>query len=54
MKFLSAFKSLIGNVLRDRTTTLEEYILAHDPQSPLHVEQLEREYYAYLRRGGMV
>jgi len=54
MKFIHAFKTLLRDVLRDRTTTLEQYILAHNPQTALHVEQLEREYYARLRRGSMV
>jgi hypothetical protein len=54
MKFLHTFKTFLRDVLRDRSTTLEQYILARNPQTPLHVEQLEREYYAKLRRGSMV
>jgi len=54
MKFLHVFKSFFSNVLRDRTTTLEQYILARNPQTSTHVEQLEREYHAFDRRKGMV
>jgi hypothetical protein len=54
MKFIHACKDFLRDVLRDRTTTLEEFILANNPQTALQVEQLEREYYAKLRRGSMV
>lgn len=54
MNFLHAFKTFICNVLRDRTSTLEEYINARNPQSPFHVEQLEREYHAKKQRGSMI
>jgi hypothetical protein len=54
MNYLHAFKSFIRDVLRDRTSSLEEYINARNPQTPFHVEQLEREYYAKLQRGSMV
>jgi hypothetical protein len=54
MKFIHACKDFLRDVLRDRTSSLEEYIVSRNPQSPLHVEQLEREYYAKLNRGRMV
>lgn len=54
MNFLLACKSFLYDVLRDRTTSLEEFITANKPTSALHVEQLEREYYAKLRKGSMV
>jgi hypothetical protein len=54
MKFIHACKDFLRDVLRDRTTTLEEYVNSKNPQTALQVEQLEREYYAKLRRGSMV
>jgi hypothetical protein len=54
MKYLHAFKKFISNVLRDRNTTLEQYIRSRNPQSAFHVEQLEREYNARMQRRGMI
>ena len=54
MKFLHDFKTFLRNVLRDRNTGLEEYISSRNPQSPHHVEQLEREYNALMQRRGMI
>jgi hypothetical protein len=51
---LQTLKQFFVYVFRDRSQTLEDYILAHDPQSPLHVEQLERQYYARLSRNRLV
>jgi hypothetical protein len=51
---LQAIKQFFVYVLRDRSQTLEEYILAHDPQTPMHVEQLERQYYAKALRNKMI
>ena len=42
------------DVLRDRNTGLEQYIRSRNPQSPHHVEQLEREYNALMQRRGMI
>jgi hypothetical protein len=50
---LQALKQFFVYVFRDRSQTLEEYILAHDPQTPMHVEQLERQYYARALRNKM-
>ena len=38
---------------RDRSSTLEEYILSRNPQTPHHVEQLEREYHMKMSRLGL-
>lgn len=54
MKFIHACKDFLRNVLRDRTTTLEEYILSKNPQTPHHVEQIEREWNAMQQRGRMI
>lgn len=54
MKFIHACKELLRDVLRDRTLTLEQYILSRNPQNTFHVEQLEREYYAKRQAGSMV
>lgn len=50
---LQAIKQFFVYVLRDRTQTLEEYILSHDPQTPMQVEHLERQYYARASRNKM-
>lgn len=54
MKFLAACKSFLGHVFRDRTTTLEQFILANNPQNTMQVEQLERMYYAREQRKQMI
>lgn len=54
MTFLHACKAFLRDVLRDRTETLEQYIVSRNPQTPMHVEQLEREYYARQLRGRMI
>lgn len=54
MTFLHAFKNFLRDVLRDRSTTLEEYIVSKNPQTPFHVEQLEREWNAKQQRGRMI
>jgi hypothetical protein len=51
---LQTLKQFFVYVFRDRSQTLEEYILAHDPQTPMHVEQLERQYYAKALRNKMI
>jgi hypothetical protein len=43
---LHALKQFFVYVFRDRSQTLESYILSHKPQTPMQVEQLERQYYA--------
>jgi hypothetical protein len=50
MKFLVACKAFFRHVFRDRTTTLEEFIVARNPQTTLQVEHLEREFYEKLRK----
>lgn len=54
MKLLHACKTFLHYVLRDRSQTLEQYIVANNPQNTMHVEQLERQYYARALRGRMV
>lgn len=54
MNFLLACKEFVRDVFRDRTTTLEQFILSRNPQTPFHVEQLEKEYYAKRQRETMV
>ena len=54
MRFIHACKQFLCDVLRDRTTGLEEYIRSRNPQSVEHVEQLEREYTALTQRRGMI
>ena len=54
MKFLHAFKTFVRDVLRERNSTLEQYIRSRNPQSAHHVEQLEREYTARMQRRGML
>ena len=54
MNLLVAFNTFLRSIFRDRTTTLEEFILINNPQTQFQVEQLEREYYASLQRGSMV
>jgi hypothetical protein len=51
---LQALKQFFVYVFRDRTQSLEEYILAHNPQTSLHVEQLEQQYYARMGRNRMI
>jgi hypothetical protein len=41
---LNSLSSIVSFILRDRSQTLEQYILANDPQNSSQVEQLEREY----------
>lgn len=56
-KLLNVFKTLITsipNVLQDRTQTLEQYIVANNPQDASQVENLERQYYARQLRGKMI
>jgi hypothetical protein len=56
-KLLNVFKTMIAgipNMLQDRTQTLEQYIVANNPQTANHVEQLERQYYARQLRGKMI
>ena len=51
---LHLIQQFLGNILRDRTQSLEQYILSHNPQTPMHVEQLERQYYARELRNKMI
>lgn len=56
-KLLNVFKTLITsipNMLQDRTQTLEQYIVANNPQDANQVENLERQYYARQLRGKMI
>lgn len=56
-KLLNVFKTLITsipNMLQDRTQTLEQYIVANNPQDASQVENLERQYYARQLRGKMI
>ena len=56
-KLLNVFKTLITsipNILQDRTQTLEQYIVANNPQDASQVENLERQYYARQLRGKMI
>jgi len=51
------FKSLsniVSFILRDRSQTLEQYILANDPQNSSQVEQLEREFTMRNSLGNLV
>jgi len=50
---LQALKQFFVYVFRDRSQTLEQYILSHNPQTPMQVEQLERQYYARASRKRM-
>ena len=51
---LQVLKQFFVYVLRDRSQTLEQYILSHNPQNEMHVEQLERQYYARVLRNRMI
>jgi len=51
---LQALKQFIVYVLRDRSQTLQEYVDAHNPQTALQVEHLERQYYARASRNRLV
>jgi hypothetical protein len=41
---LRALSSVVSFILRDRSQTLEQYIVAHNPQDSAQVEELERRY----------
>jgi hypothetical protein len=51
---LQALKQFFVYVFRDRSQTLQEYILDNNPQTQMHVEQLERQYYARAFRNKMI
>jgi hypothetical protein len=54
IKLLLAFKEFFSELFRDRTTTLEQYIVRNNPQNATQVEALEREYYARIRMRSLV
>lgn len=51
---LQALKQFFVYVFRDRSQSLQEYILANNPQTAMHVEQLERQYYARALKNKMI
>jgi hypothetical protein len=51
---LEVLKQFFVYVFRDRSQTLEQYILSQNPQNQMHVEQLERQYYARVARNRMI
>jgi hypothetical protein len=51
---LQVLKQFFVYVFRDRSQTLEQYILSQNPQTQMQVEQLERQYYARVSRNRMV
>ena len=54
MKLLLACKDFFLDLFKDRTTTLEQYIVRNTPQNATQVEALEREYYARIRMRSLV
>jgi hypothetical protein len=53
-KLLIAFKHLFSVIFKDRSQTLEQYIVSNNPQNSTQVEALEREYYAKIRMRSLV
>ena len=41
---LNSLSNVVSFILRDRTQTLEQYIIANNPQDAAEVEYLERQY----------
>ena len=41
---LNSLSNVVSFILRDRTQTLEQYIIANNPQDSSQVEHLERQY----------
>jgi hypothetical protein len=41
---LNTLSSAVSFILRDRSQTLEQYIIANNPQNTAQVEHLERQY----------
>jgi hypothetical protein len=41
---LDSLSNVVSFILRDRTQTLEQYIIANNPQDSAQVEHLERQY----------
>jgi hypothetical protein len=50
---LTAIKEFVAEVFLDRSP-LEQYIMAHNPQTNQQVEELERQYNARLQKQRMV
>ena len=41
---LNSLSNIVSFILRDRSESLEQYIVANDPQNTAQVEHLERQY----------
>lgn len=54
IQLLKNFNTFVSDLFRDRSLTLEQYIVRNNPQNASQVEALEREYYAKLRMRSLV
>lgn len=51
---IKKLKELLQSVLRPTaTSSLEQFIIAHRPQSMFEVESLQRKYYQYYQERGL-